>query len=72
MVDSCVWLGVVIPEKDVFIGRIDVGDVRLLEDLLRFPIEGNDGDYFVVVANERSGAGRTEEDVVAWVMLIKS
>ena len=63
---------IVVPEKDVFIGRIDVGDVRLLKDLFRFPIEGDDRDHFEVVADEGSGTWRTEEDVIAGVMLIES
>jgi hypothetical protein len=65
-------LRVVVPEKDVFIGRIDVGDVRLLKDLLRFPIEGDERDNFEVVADEWSGAWGTEEDVITGVMLIES
>ena len=44
---------VVVAEEDVLVGRVDVGDVSLLEDRLGFPSERDDGYDFEIVSDER-------------------
>jgi len=58
LVHSFVKLRVIISEEDVFVGRVDVLYVGLLEDRFRFPIVREDGNNFEVVTNESSLARR--------------
>jgi len=45
---------VVVAEEDFLIGRVDAGDVSLLEDRLGCPSERDDRDDFEVAPDERS------------------
>jgi hypothetical protein len=55
LVDGFVQLGIIATEKDVFVGRIDVLDVGLLEDCFGLPSKRNEGDDLEVAADEGVG-----------------
>ena len=55
LVDGFVQLGIIAPEKDVFVGWIDVLDVGLLEDCFGLPSKRNEGDDLEVAADEGVG-----------------
>ena len=66
------WLRIIVTTNDVVIGWVDVGNISLLENRLEFPSEGDDGDDFEVVTNDRSETWRRIEYVIAWVVMAES